>query len=408
MERLNPQVTFPSYLASMQYLLIIGAFQALIALGMLAAGHKRRPADSLLGWMLACMCAHLSIKFVIYGFSGSMELKAGFNTFIDLAYGPLLWMYAQKVHNDKYVPAKQWFLLLPTLLAAGAYLAITYGIVNEGVKSMSRYIDMYNRSTDHFIIASFFIYPLLVLKRSGTLPQFWASERKLIRRMAKLFLVVPVIWVLNHIADNAGLLSLETRIVIIRVIAYSNIIVICVSILKFRLLQEQVVSGECMAEEPAQPTETVPYTMLVPEEKEPHIARKPVPVDIELRRQVADKLLLAMERSKRYTDPDLTLEKLATALQVPRNLVSEVLNQHLEKTFYQFVNEFRVKEVIRLLNRCKRQGISPNILSLAFEAGFNSKSSFNQYFKKHTGQTPSEYLKLERRAAAGTGMAAYG
>ncbi len=402
---LNPQVTYPSYLALMQYLLIIGAFQALIALGMLAAGHKRRPADSLLGWMLACMCAHLSIKFVIYGFSGSMELKAGFNTFIDLAYGPLLWMYAQKVHNDKYVPAKQWFLLLPTLLAAGAYLGITYGIVNEGVKSMSRYIDMYNRSTDHFIIASFFIYPLLVLKKSRKLPQFWASERKLIRRMAKLFLVVPVIWALNHIADNAGLLSLETRVIIIRVIAYSNIIVICISILKFRLLKEQV---EWMAEEPVQPTEQVPETLLMPEEKELQIARKSAPVDMELRRQVADKLLQSMEKSKRYTDPDLTLEKLAAALQVPRNLVSEVLNQHLEKTFYQFVNEFRVKEVIRLLNRCRKQGITPNILSLAFEAGFNSKSSFNQYFKKHTGQTPSEYLKLERRATAETGMAAYG
>ncbi|MCM5529748.1 AraC family transcriptional regulator [Parasegetibacter sp. NRK P23] len=393
----------------MQYLLIIGAFQALIALGMLAAGHKRRPADSLLGWMLACMCAHLSIKFVIYGFSGSMELKAGFNTFIDLAYGPLLWMYAQKVHNDKYVPAKQWFLLLPTLLAAGAYLAITYGIVNEGVKSMSRYIDMYNRSTERLIIASFLIYPLLVLNKSNTLPSFWASERKLIRRMAKLFLVVPnIIWLMNNIADNMGLFSVETRIIVIRVVAYSNIIVICISILKFRLFQEQVVSGECMAEEQVQPTEPITETLLVPEEKELHIARKAAQADLELRRQVADKLLLAMERSKRYTDPDLTLEKLATALQVPRNLVSEVLNQHLEKTFYQFVNEFRVKEVIRLFNRCKQQGVSPNILSLAFEAGFNSKSSFNQYFKKHTGQTPSEYLKLERRATAETGIAAYG
>lgn len=393
----------------MQYLLIIGAFQALIALGMLAAGHKRRPADSLLGWMLACMCAHLSIKFVIYGFSGSMELKAGFNTFIDLAYGPLLWMYAQKVHNDKYVPAKQWFLLLPTLLAAGAYLAITYGIVNEGVKSMSRYIDMYNRSTERLIIASFLIYPLLVLNKSNTLPSFWASERKLIRRMAKLFLVVPnIIWLMNNIADNMGLFSVETRIIVIRVVAYSNIIVICISILKFRLFQEQVVSGECMAEEQVQPTEPITETLLVPEEKELHIARKAAQADLELRRQVADKLLLAMERSKRYTDPDLTLEKLATALQVPRNLVSEVLNQHLEKTFYQFVNEFRVKEVIRLFNRCKQQGVSPNILSLAFEAGFNSKSSFNQYFKKHTGQTPSEYLKLERCATAETGIAAYG
>jgi AraC-like DNA-binding protein len=53
-------------------------------------------------------------------------------------------------------------------------------------------------------------------------------------------------------------------------------------------------------------------------------------------------------------------------------------------------------EVLFLLDKCKQQGITPGILSLAFEAGFNSKSSFNQYFKKTTGLTPSEYLKRER------------
>jgi AraC-like DNA-binding protein len=45
------------------------------------------------------------------------------------------------------------------------------------------------------------------------------------------------------------------------------------------------------------------------------------------------------------------------------------------------------------MDKCRRQGIAPSILSLAYEAGFNSKSTFNHYFKQIIGLTPSEYLK---------------
>jgi methylphosphotriester-DNA--protein-cysteine methyltransferase len=110
---------------------------------------------------------------------------------------------------------------------------------------------------------------------------------------------------------------------------------------------------------------------------------------------IASKLLKKMQDDKMYTDPDLTLEKLAKALSIPRHHVSETLNQYLKKSFYQCVNEFRVEEVIRLLSKCKQQGINPGILSMAYEAGFQSKTTFNQYFKKRTGITPSEYLQKE-------------
>jgi len=60
---------------------------------------------------------------------------------------------------------------------------------------------------------------------------------------------------------------------------------------------------------------------------------------------------------------------------------------------------------VRLLDKCIRHGATPNILSLAFEAGFHSKSSFNGYFKKVTGYTPSAYLKRDQvtRLLAQTG-----
>jgi AraC-like DNA-binding protein len=119
---------------------------------------------------------------------------------------------------------------------------------------------------------------------------------------------------------------------------------------------------------------------------------------------IANRLSQLMQEKKAYTDAELTLEKLASLMKTPRHHISEVLNQYLHKSFYQFINEYRMQEVLHLLDYCRRQDVTPNILSIAYEAGFNSKSAFNQYFKKTTGFTPTEYFKQSRDARS-SGMA---
>ena len=95
-----------------------------------------------------------------------------------------------------------------------------------------------------------------------------------------------------------------------------------------------------------------------------------------------------MEQQKPYLDSQLTLQKLATLSDIPAYRISDILNKHIGVNFFDFVNRYRVEE-------WKRQIIdassSTTIQEVAFQSGFNSKSSFNAAFKKHTGQTPSEY-----------------
>ncbi len=95
-----------------------------------------------------------------------------------------------------------------------------------------------------------------------------------------------------------------------------------------------------------------------------------------------------MEKQKPYLDSQLTLQKLATLSDIPAYRISDILNKHIGVNFFDFVNRYRVEE-------WKRQiiDVSPSttIQEVAFQSGFNSKSSFNAAFKKHTGQTPSEY-----------------
>ncbi len=98
-----------------------------------------------------------------------------------------------------------------------------------------------------------------------------------------------------------------------------------------------------------------------------------------------------MVNSKPYLDRELTIYDLSEQLQIPRHFLSEVINEHMGKNFYNLVNDYRVEEVKKRLEDPDFKQLT--ILAIAFDSGFNAKSSFNTIFKEKTGMTPSEYLK---------------
>jgi AraC-like DNA-binding protein len=102
-----------------------------------------------------------------------------------------------------------------------------------------------------------------------------------------------------------------------------------------------------------------------------------------------NRLLKFMETKKPYLDVDLTIQDIAESLNIPRHYLTQVINEKLNKNFYQFINEYRVEEVKSLLTDKDYQKYT--MTAIAFEAGFNSKSSFNNVFKEITGMTPTEY-----------------
>lgn len=389
----------------MKYIIILGAFQALLALCLFIANRQKKPADHILTWILICLFTHLSIKFIIYAISGNAHLKTAFNTFIDLAYGPLLWMYARKVKNDRYRPVQHWYLLLPTFAAAAIYMVITIKIIIDPDHALS-WLHVYNESTGHLIIVSIALFSMMCLQASHKLPAFWKSERQLIKRTATCFLVIPAIWIVTKLLNAWQVVDSQTINTGIRIIAYSNMLVICLFIIQYRLearALNKVVADEKPADLPDFPA---PAALL--EKKESLLVtvqpartslvepRKSALTTLQ-QEAIAAKLAVLMQEKKSYTDPELTLEKLSSLIKTPRHHLSEVLNQYMHQTFYQYINDYRMKEVLALLDHCRQKQVTPNILSLAYDAGFNSKSSFNQYFKKTTGYTPTEYLKQPRK-----------
>ena len=110
--------------------------------------------------------------------------------------------------------------------------------------------------------------------------------------------------------------------------------------------------------------------------------------------EIVKKINVAMKEEKLYQETELTLHQLATHLQYPSHQVSQAINDGMNKTFYDLVNGYRVEEAKRLLLNPKNRSFT--ILSVGFEAGFNSKTTFNTVFKKFTGLTPTDFRERQR------------
>ena len=95
-----------------------------------------------------------------------------------------------------------------------------------------------------------------------------------------------------------------------------------------------------------------------------------------------------MMKQKPYLDSELSLVQLAEKLAIPRNRLSQILNEYFHQNFYDFLNSYRVDEVKTIM---RNGGETNNFLHSAFAAGFNSKATFYTAFKRLTGMNPSEY-----------------
>lgn len=107
----------------------------------------------------------------------------------------------------------------------------------------------------------------------------------------------------------------------------------------------------------------------------------------------AEVILATLEQlmltKKPFLNPKLTLTDLAKSIDTSPNQLSEVINRYQNVNFYKYVNDYRIYE----FKQQAAKNPEYSILALAYESGFNSKSSFNNIFKRETGMTPSEYLK---------------
>ncbi|ANQ50612.2 helix-turn-helix domain-containing protein [Flammeovirga sp. MY04] len=104
-----------------------------------------------------------------------------------------------------------------------------------------------------------------------------------------------------------------------------------------------------------------------------------------------EKMTQLFERDKLYTKHDLTLNDVANLLDMPSHKLTKLIHQAYKRNFSELVNDYRVQAFTKrvLIGDAEKS----TLLSIAYEVGFQSKSTFNRAFKKSTGVTPKEYMQ---------------
>ena len=395
----------------MKYIIAIGIFQALLAVVLLLRSRYRKNADDLLISLVVCIGLHLSIKFFIFTFVEDQQVLTMMNTFIGFCYIPLLYLYTLKTIRPEFVSASKWYLFIPFIIGAIGYFSTVCVLT---VTSPKAYLVLYWYNT----ISLYTLLPLDIIFSCGIiylainkLPRS-SQEKKLIVQLASLFLCIGILGVLFTVFSSITFsLNYFSRSII-----YALLIVITIRIItyKYGAIPDAVSTGmenKMVLSDPnfievsrinaeIQPTtvngflsNTVAAENTVLEEKETLLAqkRKEILSQSEMFKIVL-KLENAMEKEQYYMQSELTLDKLAKLTGLSKYHISETLNHFINKPFYTFVNQYRIAYVKEKLRSLSEQNYSINILELAYEAGFNSKSSFNRYFKEITTFTPREYL----------------
>lgn len=106
--------------------------------------------------------------------------------------------------------------------------------------------------------------------------------------------------------------------------------------------------------------------------------------------EIIEKLTSLMELQQPYLDPELTLAKLSSMMQVRPEIISGILNNTFNQNFFDFINSHRIEEFkIRCLNKENKH---LSIMGIAYECGFNSKAAFYRAFNKFEGTSPTTYI----------------
>jgi AraC-like DNA-binding protein len=376
-------------------IVLLGAVQGVFLTVALATKQRNRTANRVLA--VAMFSFSLGLASSVYHAAG---LEATYPHFFGIAYpltflyGPLVYLYAvTAADRNRGLTRMDALHLLPFLATVIAGFPI---YLMSGAEKLAFYRELLVGNAPAWIVVadplklvSGLVYAPLTLfflrRHSEQVKDSYSStEHVNLRWLMWLGVGAAAIWALAigfDLAESAGLSRVQRT---------DDYISLAIALLVYGIgymgLRQPEIFRYKTAEFPIQRLPSAPAVQQA--EPEPKYERSGLG-DRESAR-LKESLLAMMDKDQPWKNSELTLADLAERLTTTTHKLSEVLNAEVGQTFYDFVNGYRVREVQRRITA--GEGKTLKILSLALDAGFASKSTFNQVFKKHTGRTPSDFL----------------
>jgi AraC-like DNA-binding protein len=354
-------------------LLLIALVIGLLLIAALLSRKDNRQANRLLCVILAAglYFQYIQALKITGDFAGHPFLwRSGFA--VRLLIPALFYLYILAMT----VPGFQWtkrhlYHLLP--FCFGVIWCLVYR-VDPRVSLIERYF----RTVINVSVSGIYLYACLrkIHDFREQIKSYFSQLRRVRLQWLQLLLILFVLPWLVGVADvlSGPYITME-RVVVPMV----TVIILLIGF--FGLRQSVIFSSEDYWQPP--PEERAELIQLVPKAKELLFFTEEELV------WWKEKLKKYVAEQKPYLDPELRLTDLAKGLELKSYQVSEILNRGMGVSFYDYINQFRIEEAKRRLLDASFAHM--NILGIATDSGFNSKSVFNETFRKYTGTTPSSF-----------------
>ena len=390
-------------------------FQTAVAIYLLHIRRMGEDFDRNLLKFLWVLLAHLCTKgcfllaLPLDAFAG--RVVTGFG----LSYGPLLWICARAYQGRPLSRRAVYRQLAPFALLFLGYAALV--AISQAKLLSFGWLETYSECAQWAVVGSMTAYSLATIRflRSEDIPGGANAhmQRRLLLQIASFLLGAVILGTFSQAVHPQAFQAISIPGFDLRVLPYVCFMPIPVLLLQYQFQKRtaMAISAALSAPDlpPSAPDSPGPQPSsahsdeLPPEpgrnlanrvthsEPEPERRYQKSALDQEMLLSYEKKVIHYMEKSRVYLEPELSLEDLAMHLHMPKHHLTQLLNDRFQKNFYTFISEYRIQAAVRKLQRADPD---ENILSLAHDCGFHSKSSFNAYFKKLTGYTPTAYRKL--------------
>ncbi len=381
----------------MQYLHVIGAFQGLLLAGLLIWGSQISTASRILGiWCLFLGLNFLGPFIYINGELNVFSSLIGLHMFLPASYGAFLYLYCRHAIINCPLVLKDLWHFLPFLMCYvlnfELYLstpdvkldAILHGpenvtliIIAQVIMGMQAFV---------YLGLSIIMVRRYQIQAKQTLSNF---NPDMFTWLWKILILDLLIWTLKSmsVVPEYQYILVAMGDALIIVLIYSIALAQWRNPLLFKIAQLKISATTSNVVEPTEITLAEKLAGIDAKKSTTTATNNSGALDPDIRSSLLKVVRQHMQEHESYLDNQLTLTRLAEAVGISTHHLSEVLNQHEGKNFYQFVNKYRIDFVCQQLKYDKEI----KILDLAMTAGFSSKSTFNAVFKQFVKLTPSQY-----------------
>ena len=360
-------------------IILLGTIQGIITTILLFRIKANQKANKLLAWiilLISLACLNLFLLETLENTSTLFDLlEAIIPLVIIMPIGPLIYFYVKKILNSDFKidtsNRKHFYSIIldfvPNLAVIIYIIFGFFGLINNNSNfDLGNFISVYNQYVDiprwiSLVVYLTFTYKLISKHKSDIKNE---AFKKWAKNFTIGFIAFSIIWFFHLVPY---LLPSLSNLLLSNVGWYPVYIPLII------LVYWLGINGYIISFKTYKKTS------------------KSLPITNEIVAKTIKNLDKLMKDDKLYLDASLQLKDVVKQTSIPQKTISAVLNQHLNSSFNEYVNNFRIEEFKKRLLSDNLKNFT--ITAIAFECGFNSQATFQRVFKANTNQSPSQFRK---------------